>query len=965
MDTGILKLTFTETINASSLNVNEITIQASQDGNNTSWRLNEGPLPSGSVTESRDAAIIEIKLGTTDLNAIKWLTDLAIDEDNTFLSMTSLSFRDMNKNSVEDVPFDNATKVSLFVNDTTSPGLVSFDLDMNLGMLSMTFDETVNVSSFSVQQIVIQHDDYSFMASMTLWYPLDGGTISTNDSTIVDIMLDVNDLNEIKRLTSVATSENNTYIRITSGLVRDMNTNPVEEIINGRALQVTRFTPDMISPEIVEYHLDMDTGMLHLTFSETVNASSLDITSLTIQSAASQVMDRYRQLTEESTDRSGQDSTVISIVLGFSDINRIKDIDMLALGRESTFIVVQSYVPIDMFSGSGSFSGSGIASGFEDDHNDTLILDMNGNPLIPIRNGDALQADNYTADTTSPFLLSYHFDFIDEEAILHFNEPINVSTVNFDQISLQDGIDANDTYTLLGGTAFSYNDSLTIVIEFNETDIDKLKLHPSLTTSVEDTHLTFTRTAFFDKGTIPNRVVPLLDGVNASQVSTFTYYPAPIFVSVRPTAGRASGGTIIIVEGGNFGPVPGEPGARQVDVLLNNIISIDTTVILSNYTLSAITPEADVGIIDQYIQLTVTVDSSALMVNISEAFRYLPPPIFTRIFPTTGRMVGDTLVTIYGRNFGPSTESGEGPVVTVDIGNMTCTNVTVYNDTILSCRTPELPIGTHDIVVTVDEVSVLQGNGFRSLLPPILQAVGPSSTFRDDYTNITITGSQFGPTTASGNGKPLRVYLTTVFNISECINPTVTINDTEIVCEAEPNLGPANITIIVDGVSSMESDVIFFYHDDAGTFSYEVAVFFVSELAMYANVSLIRHDYPPFESPTIVNVTAYDGTAKSGAHFQATNDSIEFPYNVSQATFTIEITAASYLPNEIRKGETDDVVINLMIRTVEPMHGTASIGLKEATLTIKATCQTVTHVCIADWDIADNIIKYYRLDELP
>ena len=169
----------------------------------------------------------------------------------------------------------------------------------------------------------------------------------------------------------------------------------------------------------------------------------------------------------------------------------------------------------------------------------------------------------------------------------------------------------------------------------------------------------------------------------------------------------------------------------------------------------------------------------------------------------------------------------------------------------------------------------------------------------------------------------------------------------------------------MDGVSSMESDVIFFYHDNAGVFSYEVAVFFVSELAMYANVSLIRHDYPPFESPAIVNVTAYDGSARSGAHFEATNDSIEFPYNVNQTTFSIKITAANYLPDEIRKGETDDVVINLIITTVEAMHGTASIGLNEATLTIKAICQTVTHVCVADWDIVDNSIKYYRLDELP
>ena len=207
--------------------------------------------------------------------------------------------------------------------------------------------------------------------------------------------------------------------------------------------------------------------------------------------------------------------------------------------------------------------------------------------------------------------------------------------------------------------------------------------------------------------------------------------------------------------------------------------------------------------------------------------------------------------------------------------------------------------------------------------------------------------------------------MTTEFDISECYNPTVTVHDTEIQCLAEPNLGPANITVIVDEIDSMESDVTFFYHDDGGKFSFEEAAFFISELSLYANVSLIRHDYPPFESPTTVNVIAYNGSAIDGLHFTATNQSILFPYDVNQVNFTIEIKAGSYLPESIRKGETDDVFVNLMITTVEPLHGTATIGLQQATLTIKAICQTITHLCIAEWDAVNNDIKYYRLDELP
>ena len=61
-----------------------------------------------------------------------------------------------------------------------------------------------------------------------------------------------------------------------------MNDQPLEEIIPAAALSVDVYTQDSILPEFVSLELDLDTGVIDTQFSETVNASSFDVTHITI-----------------------------------------------------------------------------------------------------------------------------------------------------------------------------------------------------------------------------------------------------------------------------------------------------------------------------------------------------------------------------------------------------------------------------------------------------------------------------------------------------------------------------------------------------------------------------------------------------------------------------------------------------------------------------------------------------------
>ena len=190
----------------------------------------------------------------------------------------------MNNNPVVSLNESEALPVSEFTNDTTSPELLSFDLDLTTEILTLLFSETVRVETLDVGQVTIQD---RLAANSDLYWRLRGGEVITNDSTVVMIRLNNDDLNEIKIRSSVATFENITHISVTNRFIQDMNENFISPISSMNPIPVSIFMEDIVSPELDSFNLDMDgSGLLTLSFSESVNVSTLDVTQITIMVAA-------------------------------------------------------------------------------------------------------------------------------------------------------------------------------------------------------------------------------------------------------------------------------------------------------------------------------------------------------------------------------------------------------------------------------------------------------------------------------------------------------------------------------------------------------------------------------------------------------------------------------------------------------------------------------------------------------
>ena len=237
----------------------------------------------------------------------------------TYLTFTEDAIADQNQNKVQ--PRDtgvSALHVSEYGRDATDPVLEEFDLSLQDETLTLRFSETVRSSTLDIPSITIQRKDGSVLFTLSnnstnvspkydfaevdavevdgsgdgdSAMPLVAMPYSTNFKQLV-IQLGTSDLNQIKRLTTLATEAADTFIVVTDTMVDDMDLNgdvrnDVVAVVTSDEHQVTTFAEDKISPTLLTYCLNMDTdaAVLRMVFDETVDGSSLVIDELTFQSS--------------------------------------------------------------------------------------------------------------------------------------------------------------------------------------------------------------------------------------------------------------------------------------------------------------------------------------------------------------------------------------------------------------------------------------------------------------------------------------------------------------------------------------------------------------------------------------------------------------------------------------------------------------------------------------------------------
>ena len=336
---GKLSLLFTEAVNITSLNISGLTLQNARSNPSQSYTLTEG-----AISPNFSDVQFMIELTFDDLSTIQALTELATNVNSTFIAVRNASLFDMSGNPLNEIPVTRAMQALNHSLDMKRPTLISYVLDLNSGEILLNFSETVNVNSLNPRAfgfVNVQRDSLPNFVR----YNLTGGMASVNDSSLSDdhhylvrLITDDADLDELKRMTNLANIGTDTYLVFTENAVNDASGNGIAEITPVDSYMAADVIPDTTPPELVGFSVNLNTSTIMLTFSETVNAESLDVSGLTVLNSRTNATIMY-PLTGGTVDPL-EHGTVINL-------NFLKDLNFLKINSSIFTETMNSFIAIE------------------------------------------------------------------------------------------------------------------------------------------------------------------------------------------------------------------------------------------------------------------------------------------------------------------------------------------------------------------------------------------------------------------------------------------------------------------------------------------------------------------------------------------------------------------------------------------------------------------------------------------
>ena len=222
-DKGFLVLTFNETVQESTIDARQLTLQDPMVGSSPTMYPSEYTL-TGGVSNSDNGPLINISFTLFDFNELKRLPFCTMLSD-CYLSFPQDLVMDMvNLPVIPTEPIPPAE----YISDDTDPELQVFTtLDLNTESLVLQFSETVNIASLN----------FSALSLKTLFdiSPLErvrftGGSVPQVNTSVLNISLSSTDLDAIKLASEVCTYRGDCYIDFDANFITDMNDNRVTPI---------------------------------------------------------------------------------------------------------------------------------------------------------------------------------------------------------------------------------------------------------------------------------------------------------------------------------------------------------------------------------------------------------------------------------------------------------------------------------------------------------------------------------------------------------------------------------------------------------------------------------------------------------------------------------------------------------------------------------------------------------------
>lgn len=456
---GELVMTFSEPIVVLSV-VGQVMLQDGPNSQQNIYALTQN----GTVTITNN--MVTLVLSMTDLSNIRMNVFIGVSRDNTYLRLLPAFANDLNENPL--LPRPAALQATTVENEAVNTMLESFSLDMNVGTITLSFNNLIDVSTVQLQLLRMQNSAQSSVVSYT---PSIISAVSEfQDTQTVTILLHFSDINNLKSNLNLATGMSDTFINFPSTFARDIQGNPIEQILATESVGVANYLPDTTAPLLSQFRLDMNSGSLRMTFSEPVFSNSVNPTQLTIQNSVGSPTMQYT-LTGGGVPSNQLVATSIELIMSIDDVNVIKTLQGLATNVDDSYL--------------------NIATNF--------VTDTAQNGIV----STTIQASIYDGDFEPPELVNFDIDLTDNISVLitlWFNEPVPLTPVTtLPALSLQNA-PSNPTVNL----SLSQLDSLTqpglnqLQVTLRSSYATRLLTSQEIGTSVDTLYVTLARDGMSD-----------------------------------------------------------------------------------------------------------------------------------------------------------------------------------------------------------------------------------------------------------------------------------------------------------------------------------------------------------------------------------------------------------------------------------------------------------------------------------
>lgn len=453
METGDLVMYFTELIDCAQVDAHQIVFQVSQfTGKRELFhRLSEESSVDCSYGPSFDKYVY-VTIDPLDIIALKTFPVLTKTSSATFLRLLPGAVKDSFGNENLEILDGYAVSPSLYVADTSPPQLLSFLID-NAQKLTLFFNEPVDTRTIEIRELWIQNA-YS---APTQSYPLILFKLLSADAARMQLVFDIaKDMNLIlSGQNLVLALQSSTFMRASSAAIKDLSGNPVLERSRDNSLQ--------LGPSVVTWDLDANTGIMQMTFSETVN-STFSLVGFGVQDAYASNANSFA-FTTSTLVTAGDGSTVIAQLSEF-DMNQLKLSGLIDGTTSSTF---------DINTGTGSVANLFLTADFG------ITTSANAGGLTPhmpsveILASNAVRVRRLLKDVTAPICLSFSIDLNAGAIVLVFDESVDPSSLQLPLLVISSSSSGRFVTLSNINRQVSLVDATNLRIDLSSSDLNTLK----------------------------------------------------------------------------------------------------------------------------------------------------------------------------------------------------------------------------------------------------------------------------------------------------------------------------------------------------------------------------------------------------------------------------------------------------------------------------------------------------------